>query len=188
MPPDVARLPPQRALRTGRLFLRPLELIDAADVFGYVRDPDVLRYTTGRTPARLAETEAYLREALSASDTHHWGICLREARPVVGVVEFSLEAPGRGSIHYTLAAHLWGKGLMTEAVRAVCGWAFDALPDLRAIETSVATANVGSARVLEKVGFRRVRRAEERWDKEPSPVQLEWYAVDRDAWTTPPAL
>jgi RimJ/RimL family protein N-acetyltransferase len=180
MRPAAPRLPPQPTLRTGRLLLRPLELTDAADVFGYVRDPDVLRYTTGRTPARLAETEAYLGEALSSPDTYHWGICLPDSRPVVGVIEFSIDTPGRASIHYTLAAPLWGKGLMTEAVRGVCAWAFNALPDLRVIETSVAAENVGSARVLEKVGFRRLRRTEERWEKEPSPVQLEWYALGRE--------
>lgn len=162
-------------------------MADAADVFDYVRDPAVLRHTTGRTPTRLAETEAFLREALSARDTHHWGICLADTAPVVGIVEFTLEAAGRGSVHYALAAPLWGQGLMTEAVRAVCLWAFETVTSLRVIETSVAVPNVGSARVLEKVGFRLVRRTEERWEKEPSPVQLDCYALERDAWAAPPA-
>ena len=52
--------------------------------------------------------------------------------------------------------------------------------DLAVIETSVGVANSGSARVLEKLGFRWTRRSDERWEKEASPVQLDWYELRRD--------
>jgi [ribosomal protein S5]-alanine N-acetyltransferase len=177
---DALRVPPPPVLRTARLLLRPLTLTDAPDVFAYVQDPEVLRYTTGRTPTQLAETEAFLRAAMSSSDTDHWGICIADSEQVVGVIELSLDPPGRASIHYTLARAQWGKGLMTEAARAICDWAFGALPHLGAIKTPVAVQNVGSTRVLEKLGFRRVRRTSERWEKESSPVELDWYVLPRD--------
>ena len=67
----------------------------------------------------------------------------------------------------------------TEAVAAVCGWAFDTLPSLQEITTSAASANVASARVLEKCGFERIGSAVERWDKEADPVVLQLYRRDR---------
>jgi len=147
-----------------------------------VRDPAVLRYTTGRPPAHVDDTRAFVRDSLDDANTHHWAIRLADGQPVVGMIEFSRDAPARGSMHYTLAAPLWGRGLMTEAARAVCDWAFDALPDLTTIETSVAVANPGSARVVEKLGFERVRRTEETWEKEASAVPLDWYALPRERW------
>lgn len=99
------------------------------------------------------------------------------------MIEFSLAPRERGSIHYTLATKLWGKGLMTEAARAVCDWAFAALPDLATIETSVAVANVASARVLQKLGFERVRQSEVTWEKDAATIRLDWYVLRGARWT-----
>jgi RimJ/RimL family protein N-acetyltransferase len=64
---------------------------------------------------------------------------------------------------------------MTEAVDAVGLWATNALPSIREITTSVAAANVRSARVLEKCGFRRVGSAFEIWAKDAAPIELHMY-------------
>ena len=53
---------------------------------------------------------------------------------------------------YWLAEPYWGRGLMTEAVRAVTRYAFDELGLFR-IEAGVFGWNVSSVRVLEKVGY-----------------------------------
>ena len=53
---------------------------------------------------------------------------------------------------YWLAEPYWGRGLMTEAVRAVTRSAFDELSLFR-IEAGVFGWNVSSVRVLEKTGY-----------------------------------
>ena len=55
---------------------------------------------------------------------------------------------------YWMGAHYAGKGLMTEAVRAVVAYAFDTL-HLNRIEAACLPHNVASTRLLEKVGFQR---------------------------------
>ena len=175
--------PPHPELATPRLRLRPLAQADAPAVFAYVRDPAVLRYTTGRTPTRLEDTEAFLRDALAVPDTRWWGICLARADTVVGMVEFSLLTADRGAIHYSLAPELWGRGLMTEAVIAICCWAFESVSELRTIETAVVVENIASARVLEKVGFLPTLQIEEQWENAPDPVLLDWYTLSRDRWS-----
>lgn len=47
-----------------------------------------------------------------------------------------------------------GVGHATEAARALLGWAFATL-DLNRVQAECDTRNLGSARVLEKLGFRR---------------------------------
>jgi len=64
-------------------------------------------------------------------------------------------------IGYWLGEPFWGRGLMTAAVGALTGWAFETLPVHRIFAVPFA-ANTGSCRVLEKAGYRiegRMRRS-----------------------------
>jgi ribosomal-protein-alanine N-acetyltransferase len=159
-------------LTTPRLLLRAMTRDDASDVFAYAKDPDVLRYTTGTTPRRLEETQDFLEGAIGAPDGRMWAIRLRDLDTVIGAVEFGLLSLETGSIHYVLGGPYWGRGLMTEAVDAVCTWAFATLPSLLEITTTVVEENIGSARVLEKCGFTRVGTTVEQWQKALEPVRL----------------
>ncbi len=49
---------------------------------------------------------------------------------------------------------VWGQGLATEALSALVQWGFETL-NLNRIQAGLDTRNPASARVLEKVGFRR---------------------------------
>jgi RimJ/RimL family protein N-acetyltransferase len=59
---------------------------------------------------------------------------------------------GCGELGYWLGEEHWGRGLATEAVRAVVPYAFEKL-ELRRLQALAYAANVASARVLEKAGF-----------------------------------
>ena len=115
---------------------------------------------------------------LADPETHMWAIYLADDPSVIGALEFGMPTPGLGSIHYALGRSHWGAGLMTEAVDAVCRWATNTLPSLREITTSVAAANVRSARVLEKCGFQRVGSAFEVWERHAAPIELHVYRRD----------
>ncbi|GJG85940.1 hypothetical protein tb265_11210 [Gemmatimonadetes bacterium T265] len=184
---DALVLPPQPELRTWRLCLTAFRPGDAPAVYAYASDPEVARYVTWPPSRSVAESAAFIRGAVGQADTHVWAV--REgttSAPAVGAVEFSLDTPERGAVHYVLARPSWGRGLATEAVRAVLGWAFGALPDLADVRTTVAAANAASRRVLEKCGFRHVGPETARWPKSPEPVALGVYALARDAWPHAP--
>jgi len=179
-------LPPQPRLRTARLWLTPFTVGDAAAVFEYASDPEVARYVTFRPHRSVADAEAFIRSVATQRDTHVWA--LREAGggdargPALGAVEFSLDAPGLGSVHYVLARPLWGQGLATEVLRAVLHWAFAALPELRQIRTTAAEANIASRRVLEKCGFRPLGVHQAPWEKLAEPIALRDYELGRETW------
>ena len=71
----------------------------------------------------------------------------------VGADSFEVGASHRAEIGYWLARPYWGQGIMTDAVRAYVGYAFDGLKLLR-LTAHVLAFNVGSTRVLEKNGFK----------------------------------
>jgi ribosomal-protein-alanine N-acetyltransferase len=156
-----------------------MALSDAPDVFAYAKDPEVLRYTTGMTPRQLEETREFLEGALADPDGRVWAIQLRGQTAVIGAVDFGLSSPETGSIHYVLGRRHWGQGLMSEAVDAVCTWAFTTLPSLLDITTTVALENVASARVLEKCGFTQAGTTVEQWQKQPDPVRLAMFRRTR---------
>lgn len=56
-------------------------------------------------------------------------------------------------LFYLLKADYWGKGLATEAARAVLGYGFGEL-DLDRIDGAAALENIASKRVMEKIGMR----------------------------------
>jgi ribosomal-protein-serine acetyltransferase len=104
---------------------------------------------------------------------------------VVGIVGLtSIELLNRsGVIGYWLAEDHQGKGLMTMACHALLDHAFGNL-ELNRVEILVATDNVKSRAIPERLGFRRegtLRQAEWMNDRY---VDLDVYAMLREEWRT----
>ena len=78
-----------------------------------------------------------------------------EADALVGLCGLVLRPElEEGELWYLLRPERWGRGLVTEAVRALVDHGFRALA-LHRVWASCLPENPASARVLEKVGFRR---------------------------------
>jgi [ribosomal protein S5]-alanine N-acetyltransferase len=167
-----SRQPPIPRLRTQRLWLRAMELRDAADVFDYARDPAVLRYTTGITPTHLSETKVFLEASLRDASNYWWAIRVQDDGPVIGAIDCGLHPPDAAHIDYAMGALYWGQGLMTEAVGAVSAWAFAAFPTIVRLQSAVVVDNFASCGVLEKCGFVRIGETTEPWTKQDAPVRL----------------
>jgi [ribosomal protein S5]-alanine N-acetyltransferase len=82
----------------------------------------------------------------------YWLIVVKEALVGIGLIGFKgyPNADGETEIGYGVAPQYQGKGYMTEAVRALCDWAFSH-PFVSAV-TATTVTNPASDRVLEKVG------------------------------------
>ena len=82
----------------------------------------------------------------------YWLIVVKEAPVGIGLIGFKgyPNAAGETEIGYGIAPKYQGKGYMTEAVKAMCAWAFSH-PFVSAV-TATTTENPASNRVLEKVG------------------------------------
>ena len=106
-------------------------------------------------PYTLSDAENYIRSCLEESP----------ARQYVRAVDIGGEAAGSigvflrddvyrksGEIGYWLGEPFWKQGIMSEAVRRVCGHVF-AHYDIVRIDACVFAGNAASRKVLEKAGF-----------------------------------
>ncbi|MFN8450152.1 MAG: GNAT family N-acetyltransferase [Anaerolineae bacterium] len=148
-------------LHTPRLLLREIVQSDADAIFTIRGDIRVTRLNSGRPMESLDEARELIDKGRQAYDDHRridWGIVFNGA-PELGVVgrvgfNYWLRQDRRASIGYDLGYAFWGKGIMTEAVRAVVRFGFEQMR-LNRVEADTDSENYGSMRVLEKVGFRR---------------------------------
>jgi len=132
--------------------LRPLRPHDAVAWSAYLNKPGVVEHTSWGdiSPSALAvliESYAGHRDAL------RWAIV--DARDgllgTVGLNEIS-PANGRAELAYDLDPLHTGRGLATQAARAVTEWAQAAL-NLQRVQATVLDSNAASIAVLERMGM-----------------------------------
>jgi RimJ/RimL family protein N-acetyltransferase len=75
-----------------------------------------------------------------------------EAVGGIGIHYFEDVYRGTGEIGYWLSESLWGRGIVTDAVRTLVSEVFQKT-DLVRIQAGIFSNNIASARVLEKSGF-----------------------------------
>ncbi|KAL1221204.1 hypothetical protein V5N11_011006 [Cardamine amara subsp. amara] len=137
----------------GRISLRPMTLSDVDDYMVWATDPKVARFCSWETCKSRDEGIKYITDSVL---THPWlrAICLEDDRPIGYILIMPVDKI-RKEIGYVLARKYWGKGFATEAVRLVTAEIFKEFPEIERLEALVDVENVGSQRVLEKVGFTR---------------------------------
>ena len=171
-------------LETARLIVRSFEQRDAQAWLALVNDPDVTRFTPPGPPATL-ETfhEAIKRRHEMERERGYamWAVDLKESGAFAGQCGlFPAERTGPEielAYHFTTAS--WNKGFATEAAIAVLDRAFASIALQRVIAV-VMTQNIGSWRVLEKVGMRFAGTA-----TYYGLTGLKKYHADREWWTPP---
>ncbi len=145
-------------IKTKRLTLRPLLDSDAANISLFVGDPRVamnLAVVPHPYPEGAAESYiGYVRAPETAETV--WAIDKDGA--LIGVIGITPKEGRTGHIGYWLAPQLWGGGLMSEAMRAVVGYARG--DGFKRLFASVHQGNEGSAKVLMKCGFSYTGEAE----------------------------
>lgn len=170
-------------IETERLVLRPPRMDDAESVFAYARDEEVTRYMMWRPHRSIEETLEYLRGATAfPEDGSHllWAVTLRGDDTLRGMI--ALRPKGhKADVGYVLARPFWGRGYMTEALRAVLEFAFT-LPGMYRVWGVCDADNDASARVMEKAGMvfeGTLRRDTIHPNVSPEPRDMRCYARTR---------
>lgn len=143
-------------IETERLFFRKFELDDLPQLIEQRSDPDMYRYLGG---TRLQNPEALakrIRFYMSCYDSHGFGMCpmfWKETGEMIGAAGIQpLEDTGEIEVGYSVIKPLWGRGIASEAA---IGWMTHGFNDhgLDRIVAVAVEANVGSRRVMEKLGM-----------------------------------
>lgn len=147
-------------LKTPRLLLREIMPEDAEAIFEIRRDYEVTRLNTGEPLQRVEQAAALIRSiraGYAEQSELRWGITLKNRTDVViGMCGYNYWVcrDFRACVGYDLARAYWGRGIMTEAMRAVIEFGFEEM-ELNRIEADASAENIASIRVLEKLGFQR---------------------------------
>ena len=164
---------------TPRLQLRRLTADDVDALVVVYGDSDVVRWVGDHQPLPRADCERWVDVTHRNYVRRGYGmfaIDLREGERAVGFC--GLVHPGdqpEAEIKYALRQDQWGRGLATEAARALLAWGA-AQCGLRRVIATAAPQNEASHRVLLKAGL---RRGALRANDDGSHTQLfEWTAAD----------
>jgi RimJ/RimL family protein N-acetyltransferase len=176
---------PPKILKTPRLRLRKVRASDAEAIFReYAQDAEVTRYVSWQTHRSLEETRDYVRACLLAWNTgraFNWVIESREDSQLMGMIVARVNAE-KWELGFVLARRYWGRGYMTEAVKAVIEWA-QRRGGIYRIWAVCDINNAASARVMEKAGMRR-EGILKRWSVHPNistePRDSYCYAIAKE--------
>ncbi|MDQ3920456.1 MAG: GNAT family N-acetyltransferase [Acidobacteriota bacterium] len=168
-------------IETARLVLRPPRMSDAGAIFNsYAADEEVTRYLVWRPHTSIAETEEFLgRVVASLEDGSRltWALTLHGDDTPRGMIELRPHGH-KADVGYVLARPFWGRGYVTEALRAVLDYAFRN-PGMYRVWAVCDAGNAASARVMEKAGMSFegiLRRYQIRPQISPAPRDARCYA------------
>ena len=133
--------------------LRPPRKDEAETYVGWLKDPDVIRYTLRVGPMSIWQEEDFIKRVAGESDAISWVIEV-EGRPVgwtsVGGIHWR-NGNGEGGIVIGDKS-LWRRGIATEAIALRTRFCFREL-NLHKIRTRVYMENEASKRALMKAGY-----------------------------------
>ena len=146
-------------LETPRLVLRGVEESDADAVFAYASSPTITRHTLWDTHKDMIDTLEFVRDyAVSRyleKMPEPYGICLKtDPTRVIGTVGafWATRTNRTMEMGYALSEAHHGRGIMTEAARAVLAHVFAAY-DVERVQAHCMAPNTASARVMQKIGM-----------------------------------
>ncbi|AOJ19745.1 GCN5 family acetyltransferase [Burkholderia cenocepacia] len=138
------------------LSLRQLERADLDAWYAYLSNPDVFRHTSWnlRSPDDLLPMFDNI-ESTDPDSIRRLAIVDTASGALAGTVGLHTVSTANRSaeIAYDLAPSHWGRGIASAVCDAVTAWAFTHGGFMR-MQAVVLTSNAGSARVLQKCGYR----------------------------------
>lgn len=149
-------------IETERLVLRAHRMSDLDDLAAFHSDPEVVRHVPWPVRDRAATEEA-LRVKLTQTELvapGQWlvlAVELRSTGTVVGEVLLKWASVRQGEVGFAFGRDHQGHGYATEAATAVLRLGFEQLGFHR-ITAVVIDGNDASARLLDRLGFRREAR------------------------------
>lgn len=146
-------------LMSERIQLRLATVSDITAIHELLSLPETDQYNTLGIPETMEATQRMISPQIEENQQEHpstYTFVIEESYTgtFIGLFGFKLGATKYNSteIWYKLNVKYWGQGFATEAVTRVLDYGFNSL-HLHRISAGCAIANVGSYKVLEKVGM-----------------------------------
>ena len=163
-------------LRTPRLILRRARADDAAALHAVLSDPAAMRYWSTPPHATIDQTRDWLADMIASGPPESDDFVVEHDGRVIGKAG-CWRLPEIGFILHPSA---WGRGLASEALRAVVAHVFAAY-DISAITADVDPRNAASLALLAKLGFVETGRARGTFEVAGEAVDSVYLALARPA-------
>ena len=144
-------------IEAERVRLDALTPDDAEEVFRYCQDEDLQRWIPVPQPYTIEDAHYFVGPHVRSSEAGEtltiWAI--RDERGLLGLIELRFEPLRSATVGFWLGSEHRGRGLMTEALRALIRYSFDeAGLGLTRLQWQSAVGNHASALVARRTGFR----------------------------------
>lgn len=165
--------------------LEPLAPDHADALQPLLEDPAIAETTPFPHPYPPDGAQAYVVEALAlreAGTKYVFAVCDAGGRAIgMALLRDVDQARGQGELGYWIGRPHWGRGYATHAAAATLSYAFQTLR-LHTVVAECLEANPSSIRVLRKLGFVEVGRAEWDFPKWPAPRPAIHFRLSAEAW------
>ena len=133
--------------------LKSLELTDAASLAKHANNPNIAMFLREGFPSPYSKEDAVTFIKHTQQTKHvHFGIAVNgQVCGIIGLIYHHTNIKD-AELGFWLSDDFWGKGVITEATKAIVKYGFEVM-QLNRIYSSCFTDNYGSKRVHEKVGF-----------------------------------
>lgn len=146
-------------IETQRLILRRFKPSDAKHMYkNWAVDSEVCKFLSWNPHKDLSETEHIVEgwiKDYENDDNYNWVIELKDISEAIGQISLMHvnEKYSSCSVGYSISRLFWGKGIITEALKAVIDYLFKEI-GMNRIEASHNTLNPASGRVMQKSGMK----------------------------------
>ncbi len=173
-------------LSTSRLVLRNLVLEDSENLFAMRTDNQVMKYLGCDNMKNEEKAREYIQKMtrdVYDNKAIEWAITLKDENQLIGKLGFwrIVIQHRRAEIGYSMFPKFFGKGIMTEAIRAVLDYGFEIL-NLQSVEANLDPANTKSINLLTRTGFTKEGHFKERYFHNGEFTDTASYSLLRREW------
>ena len=146
-------------LETERLILSHQVLEDLDDLWALYCDPEITKYIPDAPRSReeaKEELEWHMHGHPRNPQLGLWATIHKETGKFIGrcgLLPWNIDRRDEVEVAYTIARNFRGKGLATEAARAILNYGFESL-NLTRLICLIDPENVASQKVAEKIGMK----------------------------------
>ncbi|MDE5670969.1 MAG: GNAT family N-acetyltransferase [Eubacterium sp.] len=147
-------------IKTKRLLLRKVKESDYKDIYEYASKEEVAKYVTWPPHKSIEDTKALCKmwaDEYKKENTYRWAVVYNNR--VIGVTDVVEFINCSAVLGWCIDSLYWNQGIMTEAAAAVRDYMFGKV-NVDNIFAAYVTENIGSGRVMQKIGMHAVSHEE----------------------------
>lgn len=176
-----------KRIETARLILRPFALEDAEAMYhNWASDPEVTKFLSWpayRSVDTAHEILGIWTKQYSDNTFYQWAIELKEIGQPIGSISVVNhdDRVDMAEIGFCIGKPWWGRGIMTEAMKAVMAYLFEEVGAQR-IEAGHDPNNPASGAVQRKCGLRYEGTFRRRIRSNQGITDVAWYGILKEEW------